>query len=257
MHTTTDTLLGGQIHFEQPAQGYRSAIDPILLAAAAPPVKPDPVKSDKTVLDLGAGAGAALLCFLFHNPTASGVGIEQDSALVDLLTKNIQRNFWQDRATAVKGNIKTGIKISDLPFAAYDRVLINPPYYQDHRHDLSPDPDRRQAMSESTATLQDFVAYGLRRLRPRGWISLILPPARLTEALIFLAEKTGDIQLLPIFPHEGKPANRLLINARKGSKGATVLHSGLILHQKTESQENQNTYTPQAQAILQGRTRWG
>ena len=257
MHTTTDTLLGGQIHFEQPEQGYRSAIDPILLAAGAPPVKPDPVKSDKTVLDLGAGAGAALLCFLFHNPTASGVGIEQDSALVDLLTKNIQRNFWQDRATAIKGTIEPETKIADLPFAAYDRVLINPPYYQDHRHDLSPDPDRRQAMSESTATLQDFVAYGLRRLRPRGWISLILPPARLTEALGALSEKTGDIQLLPIFPHEGKPASRLLINARKGSKGATVLHSGLIMHQKTESQENQNIYTPHAQAILQGRTRWG
>ena len=252
MHTTTDTLLGGQIHFEQPAQGYRSAIDPVLLAAGAPPVKPD-----QTVLDLGAGAGAALLCFLFHNPTALGVGIEQDSALVDLLTKNIQRNFWQDRATAVKGNIKTGIKISDLPFAAYDRVLINPPYYQGHRHDFSPNPNRRQAMSESTATLQDFLAFGLRRLRPRGWISLILPPARLTEALGALSEKTGDIQLLPIFPHEGKPANRLLINARKGSKGVTVLHSGLILHQKTESQENQNPYTPHAQAILQGHTRWG
>ena len=195
MHTTTDTLLGGQIHFEQPAQGYRSAIDPILLAAGAPAAKPD-----QTVLDLGAGAGAALLCFLFHNPTTSGVGIEQDSALVDLLTKNIQRNFWQGRATAIKGTIEPETKIADLPFAAYDRVLINPPYYQDHRHDLSPDPDRRQAMSESTATLQDFVAYGLRRLRPRGWISLILPPARLTEALGALSEKTGDIQLLPIFP---------------------------------------------------------
>ena len=252
MHTTTDTLLGGQIHFEQPAQGYRSAIDPVLLAAGAPPVK-----SDQTVLDLGAGAGAALLCFLFHNPTASGVGIEQDSALVDLLTKNIQRNFWQGRATAIKGTIEPETKIADLPFAAYDRVLINPPYYQAHSHDLSPNPNRRQAMSESTATLQDFLAFGLRRLRPRGWISLILPPARLTEALNFLHEKTGHIQLLPIFPHEGKPASRLLINARKGSKGATVLHSGLTLHQKTESQENQNTYTPHAQAILQGRTRWG
>ena len=252
MQTTIDTLLGGQIHFEQPEQGYRSAIDPILLAAAAPPVKPD-----QTVLDLGAGAGAALLCFLFHNPTASGIGIEQDSALVDLLRKNIQRNFWQDRATAIKGNIKTGIKIADLPFAAYDRVLINPPYYQGHSHDLSPDPNRRQAMSESTATLQHFLTFGLRRLSPRGWISLILPPARLSEALHFLHEKTGDIQLLPIFPHEGKPANRLLINARKGSKGATVLHSGLTLHQKTESPENHSTYTPHAQAILQGRTRWG
>ena len=252
MHTTTDTLLGGQIHFEQPAQGYRSAIDPVLLAAGAPPVKPD-----QTVLDLGAGAGAALLCFLFHNPTALGVGIEQDSALVDLLTKNIQRNFWQGRATAIKGTIEPETKISDLPFAACDRVLINPPYYQGHRHDFSPNPNRRQAMSESTATLQDFIAFGLRRLRPRGWISLILPPARLTEALGRLHEKTGDIQLLPIFPHEGKPANRLLINARKGSKGTTVLHSGLTLHQKTESQENQNPYTPHAQAILQGRTRWG
>ncbi|MGH6962759.1 MAG: putative signal transducing protein, partial [Dongiaceae bacterium] len=32
--TTADALLGGKIVFYQPAEGYRAAVDPVLLAAA-------------------------------------------------------------------------------------------------------------------------------------------------------------------------------------------------------------------------------
>src|SRR5437899_2170051 len=54
--TTDDTLLNGAVIFRQPASGYRAAIDPVLLAASIP----DPVSG--RVLDLGCGAGAAMLC---------------------------------------------------------------------------------------------------------------------------------------------------------------------------------------------------
>ena len=54
--TTDDTLLDGAVIFRQPAEGYRAAIDPVFLAAAVP----DSVRG--RVLDLGCGAGAAMLC---------------------------------------------------------------------------------------------------------------------------------------------------------------------------------------------------
>ena len=53
---TEDRLLGGRVRFWQPRQGYRAAIDPVLLAAA---VAPEP---DAVVLDVGTGSGAAALC---------------------------------------------------------------------------------------------------------------------------------------------------------------------------------------------------
>ena len=51
-----DTLLGGKVRLRQPVDGYRAAIDPVLLAAsldAAP---------GQRVLEAGTGHGAAAIC---------------------------------------------------------------------------------------------------------------------------------------------------------------------------------------------------
>ena len=53
---TEDRLLGGRIRLKQPAAGYRVAIDPVFLAAAVP------AEPHQLVLDVGCGAGAAMLC---------------------------------------------------------------------------------------------------------------------------------------------------------------------------------------------------
>ena len=56
MDTTEGTLLGGRVRYAQPARGYRTGIEPVLLAAAVPAVP------GQAVLEAGTGAGAALLC---------------------------------------------------------------------------------------------------------------------------------------------------------------------------------------------------
>ncbi|MBI3708303.1 MAG: methyltransferase [Proteobacteria bacterium] len=60
--TTRDALLGGRVAFRQPAAGYRAAIDPVLLAASVP------AATKGRVLELGCGAGAALLCLAHRLP---------------------------------------------------------------------------------------------------------------------------------------------------------------------------------------------
>ena len=47
---TKDHLLDGKIVYFQPKLGYRSGIEPIILASQAN-------KKDKTILDLGSGCG--------------------------------------------------------------------------------------------------------------------------------------------------------------------------------------------------------
>ena len=69
--TTTDTLLGGRVQLVKPAEGYRVAIDPVLLAAAVD------VPAQSKVLDVGCGTGAALFCLLARLQIVSGVGFEQ------------------------------------------------------------------------------------------------------------------------------------------------------------------------------------
>ena len=64
-----DRLLGGRLRFSQPRRGYRTAIDPVLLAAAVA------AESAETVLDVGTGTGATALCLAARVPGCMVVGL--------------------------------------------------------------------------------------------------------------------------------------------------------------------------------------
>src|SRR6516225_6201355 len=68
-------LLDGRVRYAQPRRGFRSGIEPVLLAAAIPAV---PVSR---ILEGGSGAGAALLCLAARVAGVQGLGIEQDPTL--------------------------------------------------------------------------------------------------------------------------------------------------------------------------------
>ena len=79
-------LLGGRVRYAQPRQGFRSGIEPVLLAAAVP------ARAGERVLEGGTGAGAALLCLAARVPGVHGVGIERDGTLVSLARRNASAN---------------------------------------------------------------------------------------------------------------------------------------------------------------------
>ncbi|RJL18858.1 methyltransferase, partial [Paracoccus siganidrum] len=54
--TREDGFLGGRLRIRQPARGYRSGADAVMLAAACP------AAPGQRVLELGCGAGVASLC---------------------------------------------------------------------------------------------------------------------------------------------------------------------------------------------------
>jgi tRNA1(Val) A37 N6-methylase TrmN6 len=55
MLTTDGHLLGGRVIYRQPATGFRSSIEPVLLAASVPSTP------GEHILEAGTGHGAALL----------------------------------------------------------------------------------------------------------------------------------------------------------------------------------------------------
>jgi len=61
-------LLGGSVQYAQPRHGFRSGIEPVLLAASVP------AKAGDRVLEGGSGAGAALLCVAARVAGVDGVG---------------------------------------------------------------------------------------------------------------------------------------------------------------------------------------
>src|SRR5262249_19220651 len=117
---TEDRLLGGRIRLQQPASGYRVAIDPVFLAAAVP------AEAHELVLDVGCGAGAAMLCLAARVPHSRVVGLEMQRDLVRLAGDNVIANGLEARASVMIGDLLH--PPPRLSPGAFDHVMANPPY---------------------------------------------------------------------------------------------------------------------------------
>jgi len=232
MQTTGGTLLGGRIAYAQPEKGFRSGIEPVLLAAAIP------ARAGERVIEAGTGAGAALLCLAARVPGIAGLGVERDPALAALARANITSNAM-DGLTVLESDIAA---LGEC--GVFDHGFANPPY---HAESGTPSPlDSRERSKRAPAGLLPLWARALaHRLRPRGTLTLIVPAAVLTDALAALADAAcGSAAILPLWPKAGRAAKLLLIHGVKGGRGPSRVLPGLVLHGSTGS------YTDAAEAIL-------
>jgi tRNA1(Val) A37 N6-methylase TrmN6 len=233
---TEDALLGGRVRLKQPADGYRVAIDPVLLAAFVP------ARADESVLDVGAGVGAAALCLAWRVPGCRVTGIELQTPLVELARENAQLNGVADRVTFLEGDLLR--PPARLPQGSFDHVMANPPYLVAEDASTSPHPVKAAATVEGEARLADWIEFCLAMAKPRGSVTLIHRADRIDAVLAGLHGRAGDIVLFPLWPAEGKEAKRVLIRARKGAAGPCRFTPGLVLH------EPGGGYSAAAEAIL-------
>ncbi|HJS83875.1 MAG TPA: hypothetical protein VJ779_00250, partial [Acetobacteraceae bacterium] len=89
-------------------------------------------------------------------------------------------------------------------------------------------------------------------LRHRGTLSLILPPARLEEALTGCARaRCGSVRLFPLWPHEGETAKLVVLSAVRGGRETLAVLPGLVLHRRGGG------FTDEAEACLRRGTGLG
>jgi len=231
-----DALLGGRVKLLQPTEGYRVAIDPVLLAAAVPATAGD------SVLDLGCGVGAAALCLAARVPGCRVTGIEVQRELVRLAGENAARNGVADRVTIMSGDI--GHPPPRLEPGSFGHIMANPPYVVAEAASPSPLPAKAAATVEGAADLAAWVRFALAMARPRGTITFIHRADRLEHLLVQFAGRAGGIVVLPLWPGAGKAAKRVIVHARKDVAAPTLLLPGLVLH------EADGRYTAAADAVL-------
>ncbi len=230
-----DRLLGGRIRLLQPVEGYRVAIDPVLLAAAVPS------RGARLVLDAGAGTGAATLCLAARLPDCRIVALERDPEMLTLLERNVRDNGFADRIRVLDGDLAD--PPAELRRSSFDLVMTNPPYGAVGRGTPAA-PERRPATVESLP-LASWIAACLRRLAPRGYLLTIHRCDRLAELVRAVAAGCGDLRLFPLWPRaDAEAANRLLLLARKGVRSPSRLLRGLVLHR------SDGGFTPEATAVL-------
>ncbi len=228
---TCGTLLGGRVHYSQPAQGYRTGIEPVLLAASVP------ARPGQLVAEAGTGAGAGLLALAARVSGLSMIGVERDPVLASVARTNLAANGYAAEVLAADVALWR-------PVDKIDHAFANPPWH-DRTGTHPPSPGRAAAKMAGPDLLHAWCAALAGALRHRGSLTLILDAGSTARGLAaLLSAGCAETTLLPLWPHAGQPARLVLLRGLRGGAGPARVLPGLVLH------EHGGGYTDAADAIL-------
>jgi tRNA1(Val) A37 N6-methylase TrmN6 len=185
------------------------------------------------VIDLGAGVGAAGLALAVRVPGTTVTLVEIDPALADLAVENIARNGLKERVRVAALDVSApnqAFVAAGLEPASADWVMMNPPFNDPVRANVSPDPQRRVAHSASASGLAEWITAASRLLHSAGTLTMIWRADGLAEILAALPPRFGGIAVLPVHGRAGQPAIRVLVRAAKESRAPLTLLPGLALN---------------------------
>lgn len=229
---SADRLLGGRLTLQQPEDGYRAAIDPVLLAAAVPAL------GTERVADLGCGVGTSGLCLAMRVPSVAVLGLDLQADLITLARRNAHANSLADRVTFTRGDVL------DFAETGFDHVLVNPPYLARDTASISPNPIKAIANVEGNARLADWVACATVAAKTGGTVSFIHRFDRAEALRQAMAQGLGDLRLLPLLPRQGVAPKRIILQGTKGAPAAFTTLEPWILH------DADGRFTPQTEGIL-------
>ncbi|RYH01990.1 methyltransferase domain-containing protein [Salipiger sp. IMCC34102] len=236
---TQDAFLGGRLTLSQPRQGYRAGIDPVLLAASVE------AEAGHSILDLGCGVGTAMLCLHTRVPGLRLTGVDLDPTVCDLARANA-------RAASAEAEIVTA-DLRDLPMPlraqTFDRVVTNPPFFD--RADGARARDAGRDLGRGgPVPLEDWLEAAIRRVRPKGRLTLIQPAGRLDRVIAALHGRLGSLRILPLCPRAERPPHLVIVEARHGGRSPLRLASALPLHDGAHHGDDRPDYSRQIERIL-------
>lgn len=237
-------LLGQRVKVMQPAKGYRIGMDGALLAAAcagAIETRRKPLQA----LELGCGAGGALLSLKARCPDLSLTGIEREPLYAGLARRNVLLNAMHN-VEIIEGDIGAGWKAFDLE--RFGLVFSNPPFYDDPDTLRPPHETKRPAWIADDG-LKTWLDFALAAVKDGGDIIFIHRADRLADILSGLSQKAGSFIIRPIQPFADKEAKRVIVRAKRLGKAPLRLLPPLILHDN-----GVRKHTDEVEAMLAGKT---
>lgn len=241
--TTRDAFLDGRITIVQPKAGPRAAIDALFLAAAIP-AQPGKAQS---VLEVGTGTGIAALAICARVEDVRVTGVDVQPEMLSLALENASLNDMQDRFTLVEADITARGATNEkaaLPREGFDHVAANSPYFPTGVFQQSDNPAKARAYSAGAEDMEKWVRFLATMASPGGTVTLVHRAEVLGELLVLLEGRFGGMSVFPLFPREGAPARRVLVQGVKGSRAPLTLLPGMVLHRAD------GAYTREAEAVL-------
>lgn len=227
------------MHVLQPKRGFRSGIDAVMLAAAVP------AQAGDHVLELGCGVGVASLCLDARIAGLGFTGVEVQPAYADLAAQNVASNG----ATAQVICADLRALPADLRQRQFTHVMMNPPYFDRSHGHASDDAGRDVAMAGDTP-LADWIDVGIKRLAPKGTLTIIQHIARLPEVLQAMSGRLGSVMIRPIAAHQDVAPGLFVCQAKHSGRAPFVLSKTWIMHGADAAKGDVESYTPQTKAIL-------
>ena len=217
---THDTLLRGRVKLLQPREGYRSSLDPVLLAGfLSPPYG--------VFLDIGCGTGTLAFLLLARDEAATGVAVEIQPRLASLAEQGRGANGFEGRLRVVTGDV---CAVGAVDANAFDLVATNPPFRPIGTGVLPPISEKALAHHEVTLKLAGWLAVAAHALRPGGRLATIFPFDRWDELQMELTVRGFSVtRFRQVVPRAGGAPGRVLVEATKGAFDACE-ESVLIVH---------------------------
>ncbi len=208
---THDHVYDGRVSIIQPAQGFRAGTDSLLLAAGLN------AESAGRALEIGCGAGGALLPAAYRLPNTRFTGLEIDADMAALARKGAVENKYEARIEVIDGDA------GSIPMDwhnQFDAVFSNPPFF-DPGTIQAPGAGKEQAYL-GNIELKDWVNAMLFALRPKGTFLMVHRAADLARILAIIERQTGEITVQPVHAYPGADAKRVLVRARKGLRSGPM-----------------------------------
>ena len=179
--------------------------------------------------DLGSGCGIIPLLLLGGpNPPARVYGLELQPDGVELMNRAVEANHLEEKFIPLLGDLRQ--PPAELPKAAADVVVCNPPYFQPGHGFESPVEGRRTARHESACTLEELCAAAAKILKYGGRFYLCHRPERLCD--IFEAMRSARLEpkrLRMVVQRSGGAPWLVLVEGRLGGNPGLKIEPDLVV----------------------------
>lgn len=244
---TVDAFHRGRFHLVQPKDGgHRSGIDAMLLAACVPE------GFSGSVVDLGAGAGAAGLATAARLEAAHVTLVENDPLMAECARRTLalpQNAGLAARTRLIEADVTlkgTARRAAGLDDDAFDFAILNPPF-NDPRDRATPDARKAGAHVMGPTLFEEWLRTVTAIVRPGGAFALIARPESLPAILAANGGRFGALKLRGVHAHAGAAAIRLLVTGVKGSRARLAMLPPHILHAA-----GSDAFLPEADAVNNG-----
>jgi len=204
---TLDAILDGRIRIIQKKNGYRFAVDTLLLARFAEP------RPGEALIDLGTGSGVLAIGLAYRHPSVRVLGVDIREEFAAMAGRSVVLNGLEGRVEIRRGDVRLPADLC-APLS-FDAAVFNPPYRRLCSGRVNPDPVKAAARHEIDGTLGDFVAAAAYALKEGGRAWAVYPAKRLAELLFRM--RSGRLE----------PKRLRVVHSRPGGAGVLVLVEGV------------------------------